>query len=114
MYIFYIRHPTYAIIRVEGKIEGYHAEKFQRPFLELNQIGCHNIIVNFEQTLYISSSILGILIEQWRNIQEHHGSFSVCSLSESVADIFRITNLSSRIAVYETEQQASEMFLSER
>ncbi|MFC1850913.1 STAS domain-containing protein [candidate division CSSED10-310 bacterium] len=108
MLIYYLRYPQYAIIKIEGHIEGFELDKFRQPFQELALLGCQTIILNFEKINYISSSILGYLIEEWRRKAEKGGKVVVCCLTPKVANLFEITHLFSIIDVYETEEEAIE------
>ena len=70
MNIYYIRYAEHATVHIEGRVEGYHQEKFDNLFQELLNIKCFRIILNFEKAIYISSTIIASIIEQWRKCKD--------------------------------------------
>jgi len=106
MKIYYIRYAEHATVHIEGRIEGYHQEKLDSLFRELLEIKCFRNILNFEKTIYISSTIIASIIEQWRKCKDKDGQLVVCSLSNNVDQVFEITNLSTKISVFKTEKDA--------
>lgn len=108
MYYYFIKHPDYAIIMFSGSIEGFNDAEFKKPFMELHTLGCFQIVVNFEDVTYISSTIIGSIIEEWRKTTERGGFFAMCQLNPRVLRLFEITNLSSKVKIYSTEQEAVE------
>lgn len=106
MKVYFIRYENYALIVVEGAVEGFHEKEFVKPFLELEAIGCNNIIINFEKSPYISSLIIGIIINQWKRLNKRKGTLLICAPSPKIRQLFEITNLSNRIKIFRNEEEA--------
>ncbi|MBN2383874.1 STAS domain-containing protein [bacterium] len=110
MHLYYKRYSDYAIVYIEGGIEAYDQNSFMKPFVELDTIKCYNYILNFEQTRFLSSSIIGSLIQVWKTANEHGGELVICSPNKTVERIFEVTNLRSKIRIFESEREAQLIF----
>ncbi len=68
------------------------------------------VILNFSKVEYLSSSVLGKLINFQRRLKEHGGELRLCCIHPSIYEIFEITRLNTLFDIYRTEEEALEMF----
>ncbi len=64
------------------------------------------IILDLSEVTFLDSSGLSLVIDYWRQSQEHGSNFVVVGASGEVREIFRLTNLDQFIPLYETEKEA--------
>ena len=51
------------------------------------------LIINFKNVKFLTSSVLGLLIRISKNIYESDGTLRLCSIDPKIQDVFRITRL---------------------
>ena len=54
-----------------------------------------NLILNFEQVKFLSSSVLGLLIRISKKVFENDGHLVLCNIDTKIHEIFKITRLTS-------------------
>ncbi|HBE01738.1 MAG: hypothetical protein A2096_10970 [Spirochaetes bacterium GWF1_41_5] len=64
------------------------------------------IIFNLENVEYLSSSGLRVFISTMRKLKDLKGEMRICSISETVAKIFRIVELESMFKIFPDETAA--------
>ncbi len=97
----------YAIIDVVGSLKTEDDyETFKKGIQEVLDSGDKNIILNFENMLFINSSGLGKLILTAKKTAESGGSLKVINLSDDLKDLFNFTRLSEKINIFDSEQEA--------
>ncbi|MFC1743637.1 STAS domain-containing protein [Candidatus Riflebacteria bacterium] len=98
------------IVCFDGRLDSNTARETEQRFSEMLDSGVNKLIVNFEKLEYLSSAGLRILFEVAENLEEADGSLRICSLNETVKEIFEISGFNSLFNVFETEEQALEGF----
>ena len=51
------------------------------------------IVVDFTRVRFISSMMLGLLVDCWRRMKEYGGTLCICGIDPQLSRIFRITHL---------------------
>ena len=74
------------------------------PLIE--QAGGVNLVVNFCNVEFFSSSVLGLLIRVAKKIYESDGQLKLCQINPKILEIFKITRLDRIFEIYETRQEA--------
>jgi anti-anti-sigma factor len=79
----------------EKKVQGEQmaGELREEMLAALGQNPSRKVLVDFQQTEYISSVAFWPLLSVYRRLQEHGGKLMVCGLSKTVGDIFFTTRL---------------------
>ena len=83
-----------AIIKTEKRLDIAHAPAFEK---ELNRVfaeGETEIIVDMEETAYISSVSLRALLKAQKKVNSINGSLMLRNVSESVMEVFDVTGFS--------------------
>ncbi len=69
------------------------------------------VLLDFAAVRFISSSILGKLIKlNGRIVTDQRGQFKLCSLDDSIAEVFRITGLHTLFSIHPTREKALASF----
>ncbi len=80
-----------------------------RPSGRTNQ-GATKLVVNFEKLDYISSAGLRILLAAAKQLKGNSGELRICSLNETVKEVFDISGFTTILTVTKTEPEALEGF----
>ncbi|UCG58145.1 MAG: STAS domain-containing protein [Phycisphaerales bacterium] len=60
-----------------------------------------NLVLDFRNVRFLSSSVLGLLIRVSRKIAERKGSLRLCGIHPKIYEIFKITRLTKVFDIYE-------------
>ena len=85
----------------------------KNPYTELNRLmqqGIKKILLNFENLDFIASSGLRILLATAQRLKGDGGELRVCSLNETVQEVFDISGFSTLLSVFENEKKALDTF----
>ena len=94
------------IARVKGRVDGSNSIQFWKELRAAIGEGDQSVIVDLADLRYISSSGLRVfmLVSKERRIQ--HRGMALCSLSDSVEQVFGITGIDKIIPIYESRSDA--------
>lgn len=67
-----------------------------------------NLIIDFGNVRFLSSSVLGLLIRICKRVREQSGTLKLCNIDPKIASIFKITRLDKVFDIYETVDKAME------
>ena len=67
---------------------------------------CSGIVLNFRNVTVLTSAGIGTLVRLHKRIGERKGKLAVCSLSEDLAELFRITRME-KLFLVTTDQDAA-------
>ena len=65
-----------------------------------------NLVLDFSNVKFLSSSVLGLLIRISKKVYESNGQLRLCAISDSIMQIFRITRLDKIFEIHPDRQQA--------
>ena len=68
--------------------------------------GARKFLVNFEETAYIDSSGLGVLVSLSKKIREKGGELRLSSLNEDLRTLFELTKLDTLFHIADTRAEA--------
>jgi anti-sigma B factor antagonist len=52
-----------------------------------------NLIIDFTRVRFLSSLMLGLLVDIWRRMKEYGGRVRICGIDPQLTRVFRITHL---------------------
>ena len=99
-----------AVIRFEGNLDTNTAPEAQDTLDGLVAGGTTKVLVDFEALDYISSAGLRVLLATAKKLRGSGGNLRLCSLNETVAEVFEISGFSTIFAVFPSEAEALEGF----
>jgi anti-sigma B factor antagonist len=94
------------VVMLQGKQDTMTTPSAESHINSLLDSGASQLIVNFEQLNYISSSGLRLLLATAKRLKSSGGELRVCSLNEMAREVFEISGFSSILNVFDTEQDA--------
>jgi anti-sigma B factor antagonist len=73
-----------------------------------------NLVLDFGNVRFLSSSVLGLLIRISKRIYEHGGQLKLCSINPKIYEIFKITRLTKTFDIYKDVESAAESLSKSR
>ena len=67
-----------------------------------------NLVVDFQNVRFLSSSVLGLLIRISKRIYERDGELRLCNINPKIHEIFKITRLTKVFDIYPDIDSATE------
>lgn len=104
--------PDVIVLLPEGRLDARTAPDLDGALAALEAQGVNQIIIDFSQSRYISSSCLRVMIIHTRKLRQAGGDLKLCCLSEKVAKALRIAGLDAVFEMFPAEDQAVQVFLT--
>ncbi len=101
------------IFRISGEYTIYEEDIVYEEYRNLLTNGKYKFIFNFEGLKYIDSAGLATLVLGVSIVLKHNTKIKVCSLNETVKNIFNTIHLNEAFDFYPNEKQAIESFREE-
>ena len=94
------------ILGVEGRIDASTAPQLEEELLKLISQGKKKLLLDFGKVTYVSSAGLrAILTARWE-LQKHSGILMLCSVSDNVYKVLKMTGFTSVFKIYSSEEGA--------
>lgn len=90
------------VIGIGGRLDATNSEQLQTKLVKIIE-NDRELLVDFENLDYISSSGLRVLLFILKKIKAANGSMSLCSLNESIKEIFAISGFSNFFKIYNSQ-----------
>ncbi len=81
------------VVTVEGQLIVGNRQELKQKVLEELENGERKFVVDFDQTGYIDSSGLGVLVSLSKKIREQGGELRLAGLNEDLRTLFELTKL---------------------
>lgn len=94
------------IARAVGRIDGSNAREFERALQAKLGKQDRALILDMQSLSYISSAGLRVILMAAKMLQGRGGKFMVCSLSESINEVFEISGFNRIIPTHVTRSEA--------
>ena len=96
------------VVNATGRVDGANASDFLDTLQGMFEPDDQRIILDLGGLEYISSAGLRVLLMAAQNLDKQQKSFSICSLTESVGDVFRISGFDQIISVFASVDDAKQ------
>lgn len=94
------------IAKTGGRVDGTNASEFQDALKNVINPDDQAVVLNFEDLSYISSAGLRVILLTAKDMRTANVKFAVCSLSQSVRDVFTISGFDQIIDIHDSQQAA--------
>ena len=87
------------------------SDSFEEQVVQaVDRLASPKVLIDFDGVLFISSAILGKLIKLNGRVLDRKGQFKLSSLSDRIAEVFKITGLDRLFSIYKTRDLAVRAF----
>ena len=105
----YVENATVATLIQEKILEETDIRDLQESILSLvDQAQRVNLILDFHNVEFLSSAVLGLLIQVSKKVYEHDGQLRLCNINPKIYQIFKITRLTKIFDIYKDLDSAVE------
>lgn len=94
------------VVDVEGQLIVGNRQELKQKVLEELENGARKFVVDFQQTGYIDSSGLGVLVSLSKKIREKGGELRLSGLNEDLRTLFELTKLDTLFRITDTKEEA--------
>lgn len=98
------------VVSLEGRLDAYSSNQAEEIINSLIDNGCIKIVVNFENTEYISSSGLRVMIAALKRLKKVDGDIKLTCLKPYVLEVFEIAGFTQFFEIYGNEEEAVTSF----
>ena len=98
------------VLELSGEIDLYNSPQLRTNLNSAITGGEKKIVIDFEKVKYIDSSGLATLIEGLQKMNKEKGELKLCTLGQSIRDIFEVARLDDVFALYQTQKDAMNGF----
>ena len=88
------------------RIDGANAREFQEALQSVIQDDDKAVVLDLGQLTYISSAGLRVILLVGKMLQRQNGNLAVCSLTESVREVFSISGFDKIIPTHDSQEDA--------
>ncbi|MGA1980584.1 MAG: STAS domain-containing protein [Sedimentisphaerales bacterium] len=106
----YAENATIVTFTDERILEEKDVQALQESIMSVieSASGGINLILDFRNVRFLSSSVLGLLIRISKKVYEHDGQLKLCSINSKIYKIFKITRLTKIFDIYQDIESAVE------
>jgi len=97
--------PT-QIVTTPARFDSGSAPEVERTFQSLVAQGAARVVCNLEQTEYVSSAALRVLLAATKSLQRQGGALVLCSPRPYVAEVLETAGFSQILKVFASEAEA--------
>ncbi len=98
------------IAKTDGRVDGANAREFQSALEAAIDDNESTVILDMERLSYISSAGLRVILLTAKSLQGRNAKFAVCSLSESIQEVFEISGFDKIISIHPSQAEALAAF----
>jgi len=91
---------TAMVLHLEGRLDALTSAEFEKKALSLIQTSGQPMLLDFTALEYISSAGLRALLIVAKELKRHDFSLLLCSLNESILEVFRISGFDSIMPIF--------------
>ena len=92
--------------KAAGRIDGSNAREFQDALETFLEGEVTALVLDLEKLSYISSAGLRVILLVFKKLQRSSAKFGVCSLSDSIGEVFQISGFDKIIPTHRTQADA--------
>lgn len=98
------------VISVTGQLIVGNRQELKDDAIKLLESGSRKFLLDFEDTAYIDSSGLGVLVSLSKKIREKGGEMRLAGLNEDLRTLFELTKLDTLFYIADTRDEALKGF----
>lgn len=98
------------VIDLQGDLDTNTAPECDACLKKIIDEGAKKVLINLENLDFISSAGLRVILVTAKQLQSNGGSLRVCSLNETIQEIFEMSGFITILNVTKTEKEALDSF----
>lgn len=102
------RSENVVCVDVKGRIDGSTAVAFEESVRNAFEESDRAMIMDFRELAYISSAGLRVILLTAKSLQSQDAKLVLCSLSDQIREVFKISGFDKLLPIHETREEARE------
>ena len=102
-----------AIVNITGEMDVYTTPQAKAAMLDLLEKGYYHLVVNLQQTEYLDSTALGMLVGTLKRLRERGGDLRLVAPAPRIRRLLEITRLINVFSIDASEQEATNKLTQE-
>jgi len=98
------------ILALQGDVDLYTAPELKAELIRLIETGTTRIVVDLTSATFIDSTTLGVLLGALKRLRPAGGELSIVCPDPNIRKIFQITLLDRVFSIFETRENALNLF----
>jgi len=98
------------VLRLDGDIDAEGVNKLRVALLHCLKEQRHNVVINMHGVGLVSYMGLGVLVERLRQFRVLGGDLKLVGINVATERLFRMAGVGALFEVYESENQATQVF----
>src|SRR5919197_282042 len=98
--------PERHVVAVRGEIDLFTAPELKSALAEAIESGKTRIVVDLEETTFLDSTALGVLIGTVKRLRSRDGRLTIVNVDPNIAKTFEITGLDQIFTIRATREEA--------
>ena len=94
------------IVQAAGRVDGSNSQEFQDGLEAIINDDERAVVLDLQELSYISSSGLRVMLLIARKLQRQQAKFALCSLTDSIREVFEISGFDRIIPVHASRSEA--------
>ena len=94
------------VVQIEGELDTGSSPEAHKQLDQIREEGAKKILLDMTKLDFISSAGLRVLLATAQELKQDGGNLRVCSLNESVKEVFAISGFSTLLMVLDNEAKA--------
>jgi anti-anti-sigma factor len=94
------------VMAIGGDLTAASEPSLKEAYERINGEGATKILLSFEESAYINSGGIAVLIQMLAKATKSKQAVAICGVSEHFRKIFRMVGITKFATVYDTEQAA--------
>jgi len=109
--VVYAKNAVIAILQEAKILQEEDIQALESSIIPLiDQTGRINLVINFCNVKFLTSSALGLLIRINKKVYESQGQLKLCAINPNILEIFRITRLDEIFDICDNQDEAVQSF----
>ena len=93
-------------LTVRGRLDSITSSALEERLLSLMKEGASQFVLNLSSLDYISSAGLRVLLMVAKKLKPIHGVLALCSMQDSIREVFDLAGFSRLFPIHESEEAA--------
>ena len=99
-------HGNAVLIRPIGRLDSARIPRFEQIVMPHVQAARHDVVLDFSELTFLSSSVLRILLLAARAAKRHDKAFLLCALRPHITDLMNTAGFNRLLTIHATREEA--------
>lgn len=95
-------------LKIIGRLDSNTSLSLEKELIEIIEKGETNILVNFEELNYISSSGLRVFLVGAKRLDKENKKLKICCMKDYIKEVFDISGFTAIFDIYQTREEITE------